>query len=219
MNHETNQTTKQSANAITLMIIDESGSMSSLKKATEESHLGILQKIKSECAEMPNLNQFVNTWVFDSHRIEEIQTLAKIQVDDTLKPIDLRPNGSTPLFDAIGKACTQLEIIMGNLKFQPEDTMVNVAVFTDGEENSSHVFTQGEIKRLVTRLKTQGWSFNYYGTDTSVEEMKERLAFDGGMVMEKSNSGFRAGMAQFSMSSSKMKTDWLKDWMKEDFTE
>ena len=219
MNHETNQTTKQSANAITLMIIDESGSMSSLKKATEESHLGILQKIKSECTEMPNLNQYVNTWVFDSNRIEEIQTLAKIQVDDTLKPIDLRPNGSTPLFDAIGKACTQLEIIMGNLKFQPEDTMVNVAVFTDGEENSSRIFTQGEVKRLVTRLKTQGWSFNYYGTDTSVEEMKERLAFDGGMVMEKSNSGFRAGMLNFSMSSSKMKTDWLKDWMKEDFTE
>ncbi len=219
MNHETNQTTKQSANAITLMIIDESGSMSSLKKATEESHLGILQKIKSECTEMPNLNQFVNTWVFDSNRIEEIQTLTKIQADDTLKPIDLRPNGSTPLFDAIGKACTQLEIIMGNLKFQPEDTMVNVAVFTDGEENSSRIFTQGEVKRLVTRLKTQGWSFNYYGTDTSVEEMKERLAFDGGMVMEKSNSGFRAGMLNFSMSSSKMKTDWLKDWMKEDFTE
>ncbi len=219
MNHKTNQTTKQSANAITLMIIDESGSMSSLKKATEESHLGILQKIKSECTEMPNLNQFVNTWVFDSNRIEEIQTLTKIQADDTLKPIDLRPNGSTPLFDAIGKACTQLEIIMGNLKFQPEDTMVNVAVFTDGEENSSRIFTQGEVKRLVTRLKTQGWSFNYYGTDTSVEEMKERLAFDGGMVMEKSNSGFRAGMLNFSMSSSKMKTDWLKDWMKEDFTE
>ena len=219
MNHETNQTTKQSANAITLMIIDESGSMSSLKKATEESHLGILQKIKSECNEMPNLNQFVNTWVFDSNRIEEIQTLTKIQADDTLKPIDLRPNGSTPLFDAIGKACTQLEIIMGNLKFQPEDTMVNVTVFTDGEENSSRIFTQGEVKRLVTRLKTQGWSFNYYGTDTSVEEMKERLAFDGGMVMEKSNSGFRAGMLNFSMSSSKMKTDWLKDWMKEDFTE
>ena len=219
MNHETNQTTKQSANAITLMIIDESGSMSSLKKATEESHLGILQKIKSECTEMPNLNQYVNTWVFDSNRIEEIQTLTKIQADDTLKAIDLRPNGSTPLFDAIGKACSQLEIIMSNLKFQPEDTMVTVAVFTDGEENSSQIFTQGEVKRLVTRLKTQGWSFNYYGTDTSVEEMKERLAFDGGMVMEKSNSGFRAGMAQFSMSSSKMKTDWLKDWMKEDFTE
>jgi len=219
MNHETNQTTKQSANAITLMIIDESGSMMNLKKATEESHLGILQKIKSECTEMPNLNQFVNTWVFDSNRIEEVQTLTKIQADDTLKPIDLRPNGSTPLFDAIGKACSQLEIIMSNLKFQPEDTMVNVAVFTDGEENSSRIFTQGEVKRLVTRLKTQGWSFNYYGTDTSVEEMKERLAFDGGMVMEKSNSGFRAGMLNFSMSSSKMKTDWLKDWMKEDFTE
>jgi len=49
--------------------------------------------------------------------------------------------------------------------------------------------------------------------------MKERLAFDGGMVMEKSNAGFRQGMAQFSMSSSNLKSNWLKDWMKEDFTE
>ena len=224
MNHETHRTEthrteKQSANAITLMIIDESGSMMSLKRATEESHLGILQKIKSECTEMPNLNQYVNTWLFESHRIEECQTLTKIQADDTLKSIDLRPNGSTPLFDAIGKACTQLEIAMSNLKFQPEDTMVTVAVFTDGEENSSRIFTQGEIKRLVTRLKTKGWSFNYYGTDTSVEEMQERLAFDGGMVMEKSNDGFRTGMASFSMSSSKLKSNWLNDWMKEDFQE
>jgi hypothetical protein len=29
--------------------------------------------------------------------------------------------------------------------------------------------------------------------------MKERLAFDGGMVMEKSESGFRSGMAQYSL--------------------
>jgi hypothetical protein len=224
MNHETHRTENhrtenQSANAITLMIIDESGSMMSLKRATEESHLGILQKIKSECTEMPNLNQYVNTWLFESHRIEECQTLTKIQADDTLKSIDLRPNGSTPLFDAIGKACTQLEIAMSNLKFQPEDTMVTVAVFTDGEENSSRIFTQGEIKRLVTRLKTKGWSFNYYGTDTSVEEMQARLAFDGGMVMEKSNTGFREGMANYSMASSKLKINFLNDWMKEDFSE
>lgn len=219
MTFENNQTTKQSANAITLMIIDESGSMMNLKRATEESHLGILEKIKSECTEMPNLNQYVNTWLFESSRIEECQTLTKIQADDTLTSIDLRPNGSTPLFDAIGKACTKLEILMTNLKFQSEDTMVTVAVFTDGEENSSRVFTQGEIKRLVTRLKSKGWLFNYYGTDTSVEEMQERLAFDGGMVMEKSNDGFRTGMASFSMSSSKIKANWLNDWMKEDLKE
>jgi hypothetical protein len=84
---------------------------------------------------------------------------------------------------------------------------------------NKRIAARTSVKRLVTRLKTQGWSFNYYGTDTSVEEMKERLAFDGGMVMEKSNAGFRQGMAQFSMSSSNLKSNWLKDWMKEDFTE
>lgn len=214
-----NETTNNKANAITLMIIDESGSMASLKRATEESHLGILQRIQAECAEMTNLNQYVNTWFFGGIRIEESQPLTKIGVEDGLKSIHLNPNGSTPLFDAIGKACTQLEVLMSNLKFSSNDTMVTVAVFTDGEENSSRIFSQGEVKRLVTRLKLSGWTFDYYGTDVSVEEMKERLAFDGGMVMEKSESGFRTGMANYSMKSSSSKADWIKNWMKDDFSE
>jgi hypothetical protein len=49
--------------------------------------------------------------------------------------------------------------------------------------------------------------------------MKERLAFDGGMVMEKSESGFRSGMANYSMKSSSSKADWIKNWMKDDFSE
>jgi len=52
-----------------------------------------------------------------------------------------------------------------------------------------------------------------------VSNYSDEVAFDGGMVMEKSNAGFRQGMAQFSMSSSNLKSNWLKDWMKEDFTE
>lgn len=210
-----NETKK--ANAITLMIIDESGSMMGLKRATEESHMGILQKIKLECEEMPHLNQYANTWLFEGIHLRECQPLTKIEANDELKPITLIPKGSTPLFDAIGKACTQLEMLMNNLKFPAADTIVNVALFTDGEENSSTMFTQSEIKRLITRLKTQGWTFDYYGTDTSVEEMKERLAFDGGMRINKTEEGFREGMASFAMKSRNTKLDWMNKWWSEDF--
>jgi hypothetical protein len=39
------------------------------------------------------------------------------------------------------------------------------------------------------------------------------------MVMEKSDRGFRSGMANYSMSSSNLKSSFLKDWMKEDLTD
>jgi hypothetical protein len=44
------------------------------------------------------------------------------------------------------------------------------------------------------------------------------LAFDGGMVMEKSDRGFRSGMANYSMSSSNLKSSFVKKWSKEDLS-
>jgi hypothetical protein len=201
-------------NAITLFIIDQSGSMESLKAATEESHTAVVNKIRQECLELPQLQQYTNTWVFGGSRIHEPLPLKKVIAVEAHPELVLNCSGSTPLFDAIGKACTDLEMRLNNLGFHNENTLVSVAVFTDGEENSSHQFSQAEVKRLITRLKTQGWIFNYYGTDTSVEEMKERLAFNDGMMMAKTASAFHGGMAQYSMKSKLDKLSWLNQ---EDF--
>ena len=197
-------------NAITLFIIDQSGSMDSLKAATEESHTAVVNKIRQECLELPQLQQYANTWVFGGSRIHEPLPLKKVIAGEAHPELVLNCSGSTPLFDAIGKACTDLEMRLNNLGFHKENTLVSVAVFTDGEENSSHQFSQAEVKRLITRLKTQGWIFNYYGTDTSVEEMKERLAFDDGMMMAKNPTSFKMAMHDFAAKSTLLKGDWIK---------
>lgn len=210
----TNTESQEIAQAITLMIIDESGSMMSLKAATEESHNGMIVKIQNESIEQPNLHQYLNTFTFGGHSVVENQFLHRVIPKQAIEPLNLIPSGSTPLFDAIGKACTQLESALTNLEFNPETTMVSVAVFTDGEENSSNQFSQSEIKRLVTRLKTKGWSFHYYGTDISVEEMRERLAFNGGMMMNKSASGFKDGMNSYVNESRVSKLNWFESLKK-----
>jgi uncharacterized protein YegL len=148
--HNTNPS-EEKAVSVTLMLIDESGSMTSLKKATEESHLAILQHIQQECSTMPNLTQYVNTWTFTERQVIEKQILTKIENGDELQSLVLRPNGSTPLFDAIGKACTQLENQLNHLKISSTNTMVTVALFTDGFENSSREFSLRETKRLIER--------------------------------------------------------------------
>ena len=203
---------EEKAVSVTLMLIDESGSMASLKKATEESHLGILQHIQQECSTMPNLTQYVNTWTFTERQVIEKQILTKIENGDELQSLELRPNGSTPLFDAIGKACTQLENQLNHLKISSANTMVTVALFTDGFENSSREFSLRETKRLIERLKGQGWSFNYYGSDQSVEEMSEKLSFNHSMKMEYSAEGFQEGMQCYAAKSSSDKMEYLKKW-------
>lgn len=199
-------------NAVTLFIIDQSGSMQPLKFATEESHQGVLQKIKQECTDLPELQQFLSTWVFGNGRVNEQMPLTRINADDTLMRLNLNCNGDTPLLDAIGKACTELERQMKRLKMSPENTLVTVAVFTDGEENSSSQFSQPEIKRLITRLRENGWIFNYYGTDTSVEDMQENLAFDYGMKMNASVAGVEQSMFEYSEKSLADKKSWLGKW-------
>jgi len=197
-------------NAITLFIIDQSGSMEPLKAATQESHSAVIAKIKQESIDMPTLHQYTNTWAFGHHQVVEQQPLTKVVASEFYPELALRCIGSTPLFDGIGRACSDLEMRLQNLGFSSDNTLVTVAVFTDGEENSSRTYTQAEVKRLVTRLKSKGWVFNYYGTDVSVEEMKERLAFDDGMMMAKNPTSFKMAMHDFAAKSTLLKGDWIK---------
>jgi len=197
-------------NAVNLFIIDQSGSMNPLKQATEESYNGLIQKIKQECMELPDLHQYLNTWVFGGNNVQEKQMLCKVNPDTLPEDFTLFCNGSTPLFDAIGKACLDLESRLKSLEMTSENTLINVALFTDGEENSSQNFRQAEVKRIITRLKSDGWVFNYYGTDLSVEDMQESLSFDKGMVMQKSAKGFQEAFEHHAKNSYNDKLEWLK---------
>jgi hypothetical protein len=197
-------------NAVNLFIIDQSGSMNPLKQATEESYQGLIQKIKQECIDIPDLHQYLNTWVFGGNTVNEKQMLCKVSQETLNDDFSLQCNGSTPLFDAIGKSCLDLESRLKSLEMTPENTLINVALFTDGEENSSQNFRQAEVKRIITRLKSDGWVFNYYGTDLSVEDMQESLSFDKGMIMQKSAKGFQEAFERHGKVSYNEKLEWLK---------
>jgi hypothetical protein len=65
-----------------------------------------------------------------------------------------------------------------------------VAVITDGEENSSRLYSGTEIQILVEQLAQEGWEFTYYGTDHDVKQMAERLAIGRHRSFSKNATGF-----------------------------
>lgn len=108
-----------------------------------------------------------------------------------------KPEGGTPLYDALGEA-------IAFLKKQPDindpNTAVFISAFTDGDENTSKKYTAPLLKETVESLtKTGRWTFALIGARNGIESLgsllsikkENRMGFDPSNNIEKSNS-FRA---------------------------
>lgn len=77
-----------------------------------------------------------------------------------LTRITYQPSGYTALYDAIGTTIKTIENKIG-----PKDRVI-VAIFTDGQENSSWEYYAGNVRKLITEKEAQGnWTFAFMGVD------------------------------------------------------
>jgi Mg-chelatase subunit ChlD len=195
------------ATSITLLILDESGSMSSIAHTVVETHQRIISGILQEQEQHPELQQLVSVWTFEGNRIQERIPLQEAHA--RMRELAYQPLGNTPLYDAIGKAAGNLEEYLRNNK--PEGPLrVSVAVLTDGYENASRSFTRDEIQRLVDRLRNSGWEFSYYGADHDVERIAMELHFNEHMQIDKSAHGMAHFAADYQSKELKRKLDLIK---------
>src|SRR5262245_46332883 len=86
-----------------------------------------------------------------------------------------RPNGGTPLLDAVGRT------IMWMDRQQPQHDRTLIVILTDGEENASHEFTAPQIRDLIlTHEATGTWTFIYLAANQDAWAASERLGIPGG---------------------------------------
>ena len=142
-----------------LIIVDESGSMSSLYNVALTGMNETLETIRQAAAEAPEQTQEVTLVTFDSSHYNKIFDSVPAGETRKLTTADYHPCACTPLYDAMGRGLTELE------KKVKENESVLVTVITDGYENASCEFTLAEIKALVERLDKAGWLFSYIGAN------------------------------------------------------
>jgi Mg-chelatase subunit ChlD len=170
-----------------LIIVDESGSMSIIRKQAFTGMNETLQTVRQMQKKFPDQSQFVTLLTFDSCH-------TTWHYDDTsaLKTRDLswkayNPGGGTPLYDAIGKGISKV-----NAQIQDGDHVL-VTIITDGEENSSEEWTLKMVRTMIEKLKKQGWTFTLIGTDNlDVESMAHSFAIDEHMEFHQDVEGTRA---------------------------
>jgi uncharacterized protein YegL len=156
-----------------VFIIDESGSMFSLKSDTIGGFNSVIGEQRGKEGEA-----VVSTVLFNTHSRVLHDRVPIGDVSD-MTPDDYRPNGCTALLDAVGGAIRHI----GNVhKYARRDDVPEHTLFvitTDGLENSSRKYSVSKVKSMISRQQEKyGWEFIFLGANIDSVETARSFGID-----------------------------------------
>lgn len=171
-----------------LIILDESGSMSGMEKVCVDGVNETIQTIRSSYEMLPDQQQFLTFLTFSSQGSEWFRThldRADIVNVKEYNIDDYKPNGGTPLYDAMGFSLTRLE------SYVATNDIVLVTVITDGYENTSTDYDSEKLKALIEKLSDKNWVFTYIGANQDAVLEAGRIGIKNAMNYDPSLGGTR----------------------------
>jgi hypothetical protein len=163
-----------------LIILDESGSMSSIKQATISGFNEVVQTIKGIEKKFPEQQHFISLISFNGLGIKTLLDKTPVASLQQINPNTYNPDSMTPLFDAIALSVLKLKIDIAGI----ENANVLVTILTDGEENASKEFSHTQVNNIITEQKKHGWTFTYIGANHDVEKVAHSISITNTMVFE-----------------------------------
>lgn len=136
-------------------VLDESGSMNAVLSDTIGGFNSYIDTLKKEDK---NIRFTLTKFSGDHH--------TPVYVDKALSEVpnldngSYKPNGWTPLYDAIAKTIEATEKAIA--KGKPD---VLTVILTDGQENASKEFNRNTLLTLIERKQADGWTFVYLGAN------------------------------------------------------
>ncbi len=159
-----------------LIILDESGSMSSIRRQTMDTFNEIMSHNNQLIADNPDQEHRLSFFTFNGSGVKTIVFNQLLAEPFTLHEGNYNPANNTPLWDAIGSSVLKVK---HQIYGKPNHNVL-VSILTDGEENASKEFTGKEIKTLIESLKPHNWAFAYIGTDHNVEAAADVIGMHRG---------------------------------------
>ena len=190
-------------NIYSLIILDRSGSMSSVRKETVDNVNETLGTIRAAARKHPGSKHYVSLLAFCGCTMQYIFELDEITKIKNITQADYEPCCTTPLHDAIGLACTRLHKVAA----ADHEANVSVTIITDGYENASKEWNNREIKKLIELYRSEGWLFTYIGADHDVEKVAMTLSINNTLVFEKTAQA----MPAMSRRVCACRSSWLDD--------
>lgn len=170
-----------------LVILDESGSMASIKSLIINGFNELVQTVKGIEEQFPDQEHLISMVSFNALNNKILHFIDPVNQLDAINDRTYNPASMTPLFDAMGFSISKLKQYLEG----KENYSVLVTILTDGEENASKEYTGSAIKNLVDELKQQNWTFTYIGADHDVEKMAAKMNIRNSMSFDKNDSDIK----------------------------
>lgn len=181
-----------------LIILDESGSMESIKRAAINGMNETVQSIRDAQKKHEDQEHIVSLVSFNSSEIKGIYDCVPVAEVKELTDKEYVPDCCTPLYDAMGLSLNHLRA-----KVNDEDKVL-VTIITDGEENSSSEYNSAAIKALVDSLKEKGWVFAYIGANQDVLKVAQTISVTNVMNFSSTDFGTASAIASLRKSRDRM---------------
>lgn len=163
-------------NSFVTFLLDETGSMESIKSKTIEGFNAYLDGISK--LEGDGIDCRFSLIKFNSSKTTVVCSSVAPKLAPRLNFENYNPNYVTPLYDALMKAIKATEEKIGS-----EDVNVEIAVQTDGYENASKEFTLQQVVDKVKEKTDKGWLFTFIGANMDAWGQASVMGFSAANTM------------------------------------
>lgn len=164
------------------VVLDSSGSMYHLRSKAIDAYNKLVSDIKNKSKEY-NQETYLSVCFFN-HRTEFPYKGVDLNQITDISGI-YRPNGQTALFDAVGQSISLLsQHEQKNVPPHVKNTSFVVLVITDGQENSSCIYTAKDLVRLIkSKIATDEWTITF-SVPNGCKDTIKNLGIDDGNIQE-----------------------------------
>ncbi len=170
-----------------LIILDESGSMHSIKDQIISGFNEVVQTVKGVTKQYPEQEHYITFITFNALHISMHLYCKPVSELEELNGESYKPNARTPLFDAMGYGINELRKKLNSRT----KTNVLVTILTDGMENASTEYDNLAIKSLVEEMEEKHWTFTYIGTDHDVTKFAQSISIKNSLRFKKDPEGLK----------------------------
>jgi uncharacterized protein YegL len=155
-----------------IFILDNSGSMKSIRQATVDAFNENLQTLRKN-SKKHGIETKVTFVTFDTLVNEPKCFAAPLDQVRDLTLDDYTPDGSTAMLDGVGST---LEMMTTLAELNNPSTTALVIIITDGQENYSKSWTYERVAQKIKALQsTNRWTFTYSGANQDLSVVAQKL--------------------------------------------
>jgi len=152
------KTSESGKTTVVHLLLDTSGSMSTVQGATIEGYNEYINSLKEDGGKFKISLTLFDSDVTDKLRLEKRYDSVNVDDVEPLTRETYRPTGGTPLHDAF---CMTLK----DMKDRKDEKYLFV-VLTDGMENTSKEYNAKDMKNLKKKFEAKdNWTFVYLGAN------------------------------------------------------